>query len=41
MNEDPNLGKSRLDNALKKLKKYSQTDQENVAAINKCHARIS
>ena len=34
--KDPNLVKSRLDGALKKLKEYSQTDQENVAAIGYC-----
>lgn len=34
--KDPNLLKSRLDAALKKLKECSQTDPENVAAIGYC-----
>jgi dienelactone hydrolase len=34
--KDPNLAKSRLDGALKKIKEYSQTDPTNVAAIGYC-----
>jgi dienelactone hydrolase len=34
--KDPNLAKSRLDAALKKLKEYIQTDPDNVAAIGYC-----
>lgn len=33
---DPNLARTRLDAALKKLKEYTQTDQDNVAAIGYC-----
>ena len=34
--KDPTLVKSRLDAALKKLKEYTQTDPDNVAAIGYC-----
>jgi dienelactone hydrolase len=34
--KDPNLVKSRLDAAMKKLKEYSQADQSNMAAIGYC-----
>jgi dienelactone hydrolase len=34
--KDPTLAKSILDAALKKLKEYSQTDPDNVAAIGYC-----
>ncbi len=33
---DPNLAKSRIDAALKKLKSYSETDSNNLAAIGYC-----
>jgi dienelactone hydrolase len=34
--KDPNLGKIRLDAALKKVKEYSQADPANIAAIGYC-----
>ena len=34
--KDPNLCKSRMDAALKKIKEYAQTDPDNVAAIGYC-----
>jgi dienelactone hydrolase len=34
--KDPNLSKSRLDAALKKIKEYAQTDPDNIAAIGYC-----
>jgi len=34
--KDPQLGKSRLDAAIKKIKEYSQTDPRNIAAIGYC-----
>ena len=34
--KDPNLGKTRLDAALKKIKEFPQTDQSNIAAIGYC-----
>lgn len=33
---DPKLARTRLDAALQKLKEYSQTDQDNIAAIGYC-----
>ena len=34
--KDPQLGKSRLDAAIKKIKEYAQTDPGNIAAIGYC-----
>ena len=34
--QDPGLAKARLDEAIKKIKEYSQTDPSNVAAIGYC-----
>ncbi len=34
--KDPNLAKTRLDAAIKKVKEYSQTDPANIAAIGYC-----
>lgn len=34
--QDPGLGKSRLEAAIKKVKEFSQTDPENIAVIGYC-----